>query len=104
MRAFRRSAQAHQAHGPLLHQRCWCQPFKGRQAIKQQSAERPALGLAAAIIVHSDHTDLVSHGRHWCLGDLKIGGASGCSVFAKRQTTEEERTTIGESNIVEMSY
>ena len=31
-------------------------------------------------------------------------GASGCSVFAKRQTTEEERTTIGESNIVEMNY
>ncbi|MFT5626140.1 MAG: hypothetical protein ACI9ND_003229 [Yoonia sp.] len=31
-------------------------------------------------------------------------GASGCSVFAKKQTTEEGRTTIGESNIVEMSY
>ncbi|MFT5270650.1 MAG: hypothetical protein ACI85V_000663 [bacterium] len=34
---------------------------------------------------------------------MKIGGAFGCSVFAKRETTKEGRTTIGESNIVEMS-
>jgi hypothetical protein len=45
-----------------------------------------------------------SYGRPWCSGDLNACGASGCSVFAKRQTTEEKRTTIGESNIVEMSY
>ncbi|MFT5967319.1 MAG: hypothetical protein ACI9ND_001232 [Yoonia sp.] len=51
-----------------------------------------------------EHATVLSYGRHWCLGDLNIGGALGCSVFAKRQTTEEERTTIGESNIVEMSY
>jgi hypothetical protein len=51
-----------------------------------------------------EHATVLSYGRHWCLGDLNIGGALGCSVFAKRQTTEEKRTTIGESNIVEMSY
>ena len=51
-----------------------------------------------------EHATVFSYGRHWCLADLKVSGASGCSVFAKRQTTEEKRTTIGESNIVEMSY
>ena len=30
-----------------------------------------------------------SHGRHWCSGALNACGTSGCSVFAKRQTTEE---------------
>jgi hypothetical protein len=42
-----------------------------------------------------EHAIVLSYGRHWCLADLKVSGASGCSVFVKRQTTEEERTTIG---------
>jgi cytochrome c553 len=32
-----------------------------------------------------------SYDRPWCSGDLNACGASGCSIFAKRQTTEEGR-------------